>query len=78
MSEQKLLGDMTTEVLQKVGIDKLARAYERLTGRPCNCKNRQATLNRLHKMIIAAQEAQKPKPTQLARPPVNNSDTYNK
>lgn len=68
MSEQKLLGDMTADALQKVGIDKLVRAYERLSGRQCNCKNRQATLNRIHQMIL---DAQKPRPTQLARPPIN-------
>lgn len=71
----KLLGDMTADVLKKVGVEKLTKAYERLTGRPCNCANRRAALNRVHRMVIGA-PIERPGRTiqQVARPPVKQYD----
>ncbi len=52
MSEQKLLGDRTAELLQKVGVDKLAKAYERVRGKPCGCSKRRQALNNIHRAVI--------------------------
>lgn len=70
MSE-KLLGDITADMLKKVGVDKLTKAYERLTGKPCNCANRRKTLNNIHKMVTG-QPIERPGRSipQVARPPV--------
>lgn len=71
MSNEKLLGDHTAALLQKIGADKLARAYERVTGKPCNCANRRAALNRIHRAIIGTTPGVLTKHTQqVARPPV--------
>lgn len=66
MSE-KLLGDKTAELLKKAGVDKLARAYERLTKRPCNCKGRREALNNIQRMI-KGQPVQKARPGQPTAP----------
>lgn len=72
----KLLGDMTADVLKKVGADKLAKAYERLTGKPCNCANRRIALNRIHRMVTG-QPIERPGRAikQVARPPVKQYDS---
>lgn len=49
MSDGKLLGDLTEETLRKLRADRVARAYTRITGKPCNCKQRKATLNEIHR-----------------------------
>lgn len=41
------LGDTVAKVAHAVGADKVAKAYERATGKPCGCAERQAKLNRL-------------------------------
>ena len=43
----KGLGDTVATVAATLGLDKLAAAYEQLTGKPCGCKTRQAALNKL-------------------------------
>jgi hypothetical protein len=72
MTEQKLLGDVTAEMLKKVGAEKLAKAYERLTGRPCNCANRRNALNNIHRIVIGQPPVERPGRSiqQVARPPV--------
>ena len=71
----KLLGDMTAEMLKKIGAEKLAKAYERITGKPCNCGNRKTTLNNIHR-IITGQLTDRPGRNihQVARPPVQQYD----
>ena len=49
--EEKLLGDQVEEILEKIGADKLAKAYEAITGNDCGCKKRKEALNRMHQRI---------------------------
>lgn len=42
---RQLLGDRLAAGLQKIGADRVAKAYERLTGRPCGCEERTAAIN---------------------------------
>lgn len=49
MSDSKLLGDLTEETLRKLRADRVAKAYTRITGKPCNCKQRKETLNEIHR-----------------------------
>ena len=51
MEDRKLLGDRVEEALKKVGADKVARAVERVTKRPCGCQKRKQMLNNLHKRM---------------------------
>lgn len=67
LMSEKLLGDKTADVLKKAGIDKLAKAYERLTRRPCNCAGRRQMLNNLERMI-RGQPVQKARPEQPSAP----------
>lgn len=41
------LGDSLERVFKAVGVDKIAKAVERATGRPCGCAERKAKLNSL-------------------------------
>ena len=41
------LGDTIAAVFEATGIEAAAKAFERLTGRPCGCKDRRELLNRL-------------------------------
>jgi len=69
MSEEpKLLGDMTEAMLKKVGADKLAKYYERISGRPCNCAGRKQALNNIQR---AVQRAVTPRDRTVLRPPHN-------
>jgi hypothetical protein len=49
MSDSKQLGDLTEETLRKLRADRVARAYTRITGKPCNCKQRKEKLNEIHR-----------------------------
>lgn len=40
------LGDVLAAVFKATGAAKLAKAYERVTGKPCGCAQRQAALNK--------------------------------
>ena len=42
------LGDTVHKAAKLIGADKIARAYEKVTGKPCGCNERRDTLNRLH------------------------------
>lgn len=69
----KLLGDMTAEMLKKVGAEKLTKAYERITGKPCNCANRRNMLNNIHRAVIGRPiEREGRSIQQVARPPVKH------
>ena len=46
---EKLLGDLTADVLRKLRADRVAKAISRITKKPCGCAKRQAALNELHK-----------------------------
>jgi hypothetical protein len=41
------LGDAVADFTHQTGLDQLAVSYERLTGKDCGCKGRQAKLNEL-------------------------------
>lgn len=41
------LGDLVAGFTQATGLDRLAHAYEKITGQSCGCKERQQKLNRL-------------------------------
>ena len=49
--EEKLAGDELEEILKKLGADKLAEAYEEVTGKDCGCSKRKEWLNNLHRRI---------------------------
>lgn len=40
------VGDTLKRLIEKTGSDKIARAFEKLTGKVCGCTNRQEHLNR--------------------------------
>lgn len=57
MSEnEKLLGDLTEETLRKLRADRVARAYTRITKKPCGCGQRKEKLNELHRKWREAQQ----------------------
>ncbi len=41
------LGDAVADLAHLTGMDKLAQAYERLTGKDCGCEQRRETLNKI-------------------------------
>lgn len=41
------LGDVVADVTNITGIDRLAKMYEELTGKPCGCEERREKLNQL-------------------------------
>jgi hypothetical protein len=43
----KPLGDAIADVTRATGLDRVAHAYEQVTGRSCGCEERRQTLNRL-------------------------------
>ena len=74
MSEEpKMLGDMTEAMLKKVGADKLAKYYERISGRPCNCAGRKQTLNNIQRAI---QRAATPRDKREPLRPPHNPPTH--
>jgi hypothetical protein len=44
---RQLLGDRVAAGLQKIGADRVAQVYERVTGKPCGCAGRMDWLNQL-------------------------------
>jgi hypothetical protein len=65
----KLLGDMSADMLKKIGGDKLAKAYERFTGKPCGCAKRRQALNRAHRAVNNIINRPGRSIPQVARPP---------
>ncbi len=41
------LGDVVADVTNITGVDRLAKLYEELTGKPCGCDERREKLNKL-------------------------------
>ena len=39
------LGDTIYKTAKMIGADKVAKAYEKVTGKPCGCQERRDTLN---------------------------------
>lgn len=72
---EKLLGDATEQALKKLGADKIAKYYERTTGRPCNCANRKQVLNNLHRAAqrMIERQSQPSKLQQSIRPQVDKN-----
>ena len=40
------LGDTVQKAAKMVGADKVAKVYEKVTGKPCGCQERRDSLNR--------------------------------
>jgi hypothetical protein len=47
------LGDVVADFTRTTGLERLAKGYEKLTGVPCGCEERQAQLNKLIPFTIA-------------------------
>jgi len=45
--KSKGLGDTVQKIAKKIGADKIAKTYEKVTGKSCGCSKRQDTLNRV-------------------------------
>jgi len=45
--KSKGLGDTVAKIAKSVGADRVAKAYEKTTGKDCGCNKRQDTLNRV-------------------------------
>jgi len=41
------LGDVVADVTNITGVDRLAKLYEEITGKPCGCEERREKLNQL-------------------------------
>ena len=41
------LGDVVADITNITGVDRLAKMYEELTGKPCGCEERREKLNQL-------------------------------
>ena len=54
MADDKLIGDMTEDMLRAVRIDRVAKLVSRVTGKPCNCNQRKMKLNDLHRKLREA------------------------
>jgi len=57
MSDEKLLGDLTSEALRKMRADRVAKRFavfmdrKKGTGGDCGCTQRREALNNFHKKI---------------------------
>jgi len=51
MSDERLAGDVTADVLRAIRADRVADAYTRITGKPCNCGRRRDKINSLHRRL---------------------------
>jgi hypothetical protein len=47
------LGDTVADVTHITGIDRLAKLYEEVTGKPCGCAERQEKLNQVFLPIVS-------------------------
>jgi len=45
------LGDKVERVMKRIGADKVAKAYEQVTKKPCGCQKRKQMLNDLDRKI---------------------------
>jgi len=45
--KSKGLGDTVAKIAKSVGADRVAKAYEKTTGKDCGCNKRRDTLNRV-------------------------------
>lgn len=43
----KGLGDTAAKIFKSIGADKIAKTYEKMTGKSCGCANRQVKLNEM-------------------------------
>jgi len=46
--KEQLLGDLTEDAMKKLRLDRLAKRYSKITGKPCGCAKRKERINRLH------------------------------
>ena len=46
-----LPGDMIEAITKRTGIERFAKAWSRLTGKPCNCPERKEKINRAAKRL---------------------------
>jgi len=45
--QSKGFGDTVSKIAKAVGADKIAKVYEKATGKDCGCNKRKDTLNRV-------------------------------
>ncbi|QDP56245.1 MAG: hypothetical protein GOVbin3009_12 [Prokaryotic dsDNA virus sp.] len=45
--KSKGFGDTVHKAAKLIGADKVAKTYEKVTGKPCGCQERRDSLNRL-------------------------------
>ena len=45
--QSKGFGDTVSKIVKAVGADKIAKVYEKATGKDCGCNKRKDTLNRV-------------------------------
>ena len=50
------LGDYVADLAHLTGMDRMAKMYERTTGKPCGCEQRQETLNSLVRLPLISQQ----------------------
>lgn len=46
------MGDAVADIAQLTGVNRLAEAYEQITGKDCGCKDRQEKLNQLFSLNL--------------------------
>lgn len=49
--ESKMLGDVLEDAAKIIGADKVAKAIERVTKKPCGCGQRKVRLNKWHAQL---------------------------
>ena len=52
MQNSKLLGNRIEAALKTLGADKVAKFYEKVGRKPCNCAGRREQLNEWHRKAI--------------------------
>lgn len=65
--KKEYLGDKVEKVLKKVGADKVARTYERVTKKPCGCQKRKQRMNEWHKRQIEKSQLERLKQRERSR-----------
>ena len=72
--QDRLIGDVTSDIIRAVRADRVAKAYSRITGKPgcTSCKHRQMRLNELHQKLKQKATERRQRIVELLSP--NKSD----
>jgi hypothetical protein len=52
-AEIPLAGDLLESAIKRIGADRLAKWWEKATGRPCGCKERREKMNQATRRLLA-------------------------